>query len=94
MTAPVSANGNSVRTIWRIHVAFDATPTYDPRARTARRFVNEFPQALDQLANGLRQSLREHDVYDQNRNPAVRVEMAAAELTLALRRRSSRYTGI
>jgi hypothetical protein len=42
-----------------------------------------FPQALNQLSSGLRQALREYDVYDKNRDPAVSVEMAAAELAAA-----------
>jgi hypothetical protein len=42
-----------------------------------------FPQALNQLSSGLRQALREYDVYDENRDPAVSVEMAAAELAAA-----------
>jgi hypothetical protein len=42
-----------------------------------------FPQALNQLSSGLRQALREYDVYDKNRDAAVSVEMAAAELAAA-----------
>jgi hypothetical protein len=42
-----------------------------------------FPQALNQLSSGLRQALREYDVYDENRDPAVSMEMAAAELAAA-----------
>jgi hypothetical protein len=42
-----------------------------------------FPQTLNQLSSGLRQALREYDVYDENRDPAVSVEMAAAELAAA-----------
>ena len=43
-----------------------------------------FPQALDQLSRGLRQALREYDVYDENRDPAASVEMAATELAAAV----------
>jgi hypothetical protein len=43
-----------------------------------------FPQALNQLSSGLRQALREYDVCDENRDPAVSVEMAAAELAAAV----------
>jgi hypothetical protein len=39
-----------------------------------------FPQALDQLAKGLRQALRDYDVYDENHDPRVSVETGAAEL--------------
>lgn len=42
-----------------------------------------FPQALNQLADGLRRALREYDVYDQNRDPAASVKIAAAELAAA-----------
>ena len=50
MTTSVLANGNSVVTLWRIHVAFDATSICDRQTvitrrgctRTGRRFVAEF----------------------------------------------------
>jgi hypothetical protein len=42
-----------------------------------------FPQALDQLGKGLRRSLQKFDAYDENRDPALSVEMAAGELAAA-----------
>jgi hypothetical protein len=42
-----------------------------------------FPQALNQVGEGLRSALREYDVYDQDRAPAESVDMAQSELAAA-----------
>ncbi len=42
-----------------------------------------FPQALSQLGDGVRASLSEFDVYDENRSPVKSVSQAQAELAAA-----------
>jgi hypothetical protein len=58
----------------------------------AAAMVGCLPQAFDQIAGGLRQALREYDVYDQNRDPADSIEIAVAEMAAATRLFRDAYT--